>query len=169
MPSQVSTPQTIHARYVVPKIELGVPGRQARTMRGAISVVPGYSHPFEFVWGDLDGVPLNLLGLKAMLAVWAVDRFGGGITARPAEAEVLLRKPIEIVDPHAGLGSAMLSADDTKLLGLKAEDFGLSWSVTLYDDDNAFLCTVTESGATHGSIQVERTGIPDAQSLLGVT
>lgn len=121
----------------------------------------------EVIWGDYDGVPIGLRAFTPLLLMWAPNRFSDGEFSSEGSSRVALRKEVEVVDVHLGLGFCMLTGRDTEEVGRAERELGgLRWGVVLVGEDGEkFLCVVSDSGGTSGEVFVARAGVPPAEAM----
>jgi hypothetical protein len=175
MTSQYILPKTTvyNVEYNIPRVVVGVPGRQNRSGDGRLRITPGMTEPIEFIWGNFDGVPLNLGGFQVKLIFWTMENLGD--TARPSpdvqsfgpgHSKIVLTKKIELQDPHGGRGTVLIMGEETFALH-RQETHGLRWGLFLINDTgNIFPTQVTSSGARWGTVLFDRdSGIPSPELI----
>ena len=59
-----------NVEYDIPRVNLSLPGRQNRSGDGILRITPGMDEAFEFIFGNQDGVPLNLVPFKVKIVFW---------------------------------------------------------------------------------------------------
>jgi len=167
MPSQISTTSVYNVEYTIPRITLGVPGRQNRAATGRMKITAGATEPMEFIWGDYDGIPINLVGLIAKIVFWTTNRFEDMEFMSEQPSEVLFAKQVEIKDIDKGLGFVMLTHDDTIFLSNACKENDVRWGLFLQNaDGNVFPCIVSEGGNRWGTVVADHiASMPNFESI----
>lgn len=167
MPSQISTTSVYNVEYTIPRIVLGVPGRQNAAASGRLRITPGATEPIEFVWGDYDGIPINLIGLTAKLVFWRVDSFEDEEFMSDAPTTAIFAKPVEIKDIDKGLGFVLLTSGETHQLGRNAKESDVRWGLFLVNSDkDVFPCVVSEGGSRWGTVACDfASSLPDIEII----
>lgn len=159
--------------YDIPRISVGMPGKMNRAADGRLKITPGMTEPFQFIWGNMDGVPINLAGLRVKLVFWKsgrIQRDGSpnltshGLTV----GEVILQKAVDIQDPYAGDCIVVLNSDETMDLRQKSQESGsIRWGLFLINSDgDIFPASVTFNGSRYGSVNFDdESGMPLAEIL----
>lgn len=132
MTSQLSKNNTYNLEYTIPRIELGLPGRQDRSGTSRMRISPGMAEPMEFNWGNVDGVPLNVAGMSAKLVFWKSRTFDGtAYSSGDDMSEIVLTKILDVPDPHSGSGYTMLVGADTMKLWQASRITPIRWGMFL--------------------------------------
>lgn len=151
---QIST--SFNLSYDIPRILISAPGRQNRSGDGRLRITPGMTEPVEFVFGNHDGVKLNLVPFQIKLVFWrstVIDSNLSGI----GQSDVILAKVVPIDDPYSGKAMVILTGQDTQILGHSGSR-SLSWGVFLINANrDVFPCVVSSSGARSGQVLLDLT------------
>ena len=153
--------------YDIPRFLISSPGRQNRAGNGQMRITPGMTEPMDFVFGNQDGVALNLVPFTLKLVFWRnnnVDKELAGI----GNTEIILSKEVPVVDPYLGKATVVLSGDDTFRLGQSGAR-SCRWGVFMLNQNgDVFACSVTESGGRHGQANIDITsGLPHPELIRG--
>jgi hypothetical protein len=149
--------------YNIPRVQVQMPGKQNRLTDTVLRITPGMTEPFEFLFGNQDGVPLSLRGFSVKLIFWLKTALDDNAT-RMGQSEIVLAKKFDIPDPYARRAEVVLTDEDTLKLGL-ARSIGLRWSLFLINEEgDVFPLQVTRRGGRYGNVQLDLdSGIPPAE------
>jgi hypothetical protein len=158
---------TFNVSYDVPRVLLSAPGRQNRAGNGLLRITPGVTEPFEFIFGNHDGVKLNLMPFTIKLVFWRNENITDDI-ATLGQTEVILTKQAEVDDPYSARALVVLADWETLLLGQRGAR-SLRWAVYMCArDGSVYPCTVSSGGARYGTVQLDLTsGLPTAEMIRG--
>ncbi len=161
--NQIST--IFNVSYDVPRVLLSAPGRQNRAGNGLLRITPGMTEPVEFVFGNHDGVALNLVPFQIKLVFWRNENITDDIAAM-GQTEIILTKLAEVGDPYAAKALVLLTDTDTLKLGLNGAR-SLRWGVFMIArDGSVYACNVSSNGGRYGTVQLDTTsGIPTAEMI----
>lgn len=150
-------------QYNIPRPQVQLPGKQNRLTDTVLKITPGMTEPFEFLFGNQDGVPLSLRGFSVKLIFWSKSALDDNSTAM-GQSDIVLAKKFEVDDPYAKSVEIVLTDDDTLKLGL-ARSIGLRWSLFLINEEgDVFPLQVTRRGGRYGNVQLDLdSGIPPAE------
>ena len=162
MESQLTRNNTYNIEYNIPRINLGVPGRQNRSGDGSLRMTPGLAEPYVFLWGDSDGRALNLVSMTATLIFWTTDNFTEESKHMDeGHGELVLSKRVDITDPFKGESSVFLTGDETAKIGRAGKDGVLRWGMVLKNvDGDMFPIEVGYNGSRVGRVNFERMQLP---------
>jgi hypothetical protein len=154
----MGTASSFNVQYNIPKVNLSLPGRQHRGGNGEIRVTPGMTETFEFVFGNFDGIPLNLSGFTIRWLFWIdIEQYDNLPTTLAADG-IVLYKDVIVTDAFSGRTTVVLSEDDTFKIG-RSERGSVNWSMYMINGDGQiFPVQVSSSGSRTGSCRVERMG-----------
>jgi hypothetical protein len=158
----------VNVQYNIPRYLLGKPGKQNRACTGEMRVSPGITEPFEFVFMNSDGVAINLVGQKALVTFYFPQNQYDSLSAN-LNSNIVLAKYILIDDPYSGTGTLVLTDQETLTLARTGRST-LRWCVTLIDSQgNYYAQQITSSGERYGILHLDRSEIPTADILRGIT
>jgi hypothetical protein len=162
-------PTQILAQYNIPRFVVGQPGKQNRTCTGEMTITPGLTHPFEFVYSNSDGVPLNLSGFKMRLVFWYPQNHYELLPANFSD-NIVLAKDLMVEDSYCGTASVLLTDQETLKLGHGGRRT-LRFSIYMIDTEtgNTFGAQITSSGELWGVCHLDRSGLPIAEVIKGAT
>lgn len=173
MTSQYSIHKTTvyNVQYNIPRVNVGLPGRQNRAGDGRLRLTPGMAEAVEFVWGNIDGVPINLNGFTVKLIFWAPKTLGATEESPDlqtfgfGDGVIVVSKTLELQDPHAARGTVLITGEET--FRLFAAQTGISWGLYMINADNEVFATqVSVSGARAGQVVFDRSSnVPSAESI----
>lgn len=163
MDNRIST--TFNVSYDVPRIQLGMPGRQNRAGNGTMRITPGATEPVEFIFGNQDGVALNLVPFQIKLVFWRNNNLDSDLS-EIGHTNIVLSKTASIDDPYSGRVLVLLTDTDTMALGQNGAR-SLRWGVFMVaTDGSVFPVSVTSSGARFGTVHLDlNSGIPSAELI----
>ena len=153
-------------QYNIPRVQVQLPGRQNRLSDGNFRITPSITEPVLFIFGNHDGVPLNLLPFKLHFVVWSNNVLDGDITDL-AQSQVVLKKTLVVDDPYAGSVEMVLEEDDTIEIARQAGGNTLRWSIFMVNDQGrVFLSQVSSSGSRYGMVEVDLAGCPPIAEII---
>lgn len=142
-------------RYDIPRIQANMPGNPNRLASGILRISPGISEPVKFVFGNQDGIPLNLVGFSLKFVVWAIPSVSEN-SIGIEDSALILEKEIPIDDPHAGEVEMLLTKRETKIIGNDTIGENARWSLLLVNADKEVFPLQTQSnGDRHGTILID--------------
>lgn len=161
--NQISTVYNIS--YDVPRVLLSSPGRQNRASDGIFRITPGMTEPFEFVFGNQDGMAINLVPFTIKLVFWRYIEITDNL-AGMGNSEIILSKTAEVGDPYSARATIVLLDTETAKLGLNGAR-QLRWGVFMVGSDNTvYPCNVSSSGGRWGTVNLDLTsGTPTAEII----
>ncbi len=159
-------PTNLNVQYNIPRVQVQLPGRQNRLMDTVLSINPSMTEPIIFIFGNQDGVPLNMLPFKVHFVVWA-HRPIESDTISMGQSDMILNKRILVQDPYAAQLEMLLSEEETILLGNRASGTELRWSLFMINsDDEVFPTQVSPHGGRFGTLHVDLAGnLPIAELI----
>ena len=152
-----------NVEYNIPRANITLPGRQNRAGDGVLRITPGVDEPLEFVFGNQDGVPLNLVPFKIKMIFWVMEDLDYEEMV-PGQSEIVLAHEINTIEPYAGRAFTILSADDTLKLASESTSF-IRWSLyMLNEDEQVFPIEVNRNGGRYGTLRMDfGSGMPIAE------
>lgn len=155
-----------NVEFNIPRVNLSLPGRQNRSNDGIIKITPGLDEVYEFWFGNMDGVPINLLPFKVKLVFWQnLDMDIDELTV--GQSEVVFAKEIKVTQPYEGKVLCLFTNEDTLNIG-KRNSRGLRWSLFMINEEgNVFPAQVGRNGERYGTVQLDlQGGLPIAEVIL---
>ena len=141
-------------QYDIPLYNISYPGRQNRSGNGFMRITPGMTEPMEFVFGNVDGVVINLANFEIRFLVWNHKRNDLN-SLEVSLSDLILNKKMDSVEPSSGRAVLLLTGDDTIRLSAEGQNT-LRWSVVLINtDDQVFPMQITQSGNRFGSLHLD--------------
>ena len=161
----MSNRQIYNVEYNIPRVNLQLPGRQNRTGDGVIRITPGMTEPFEFVFGNHDGVPVNLVPFRMKLVFWVIQD-EEELSLVPGQSKIVLAKETEIVQPYTGRVVFLLESEDTLQIAEEQTSF-VRWSAFMINEDGqVFPAEVNRNGGRVGTVRMDfASGIPIAEVI----
>jgi hypothetical protein len=161
--NQIST--VYNLSYDVPRVLLSSPGRQNRASDGQLRITPGMTEPFEFVFGNQDGMAINLVPFTIKMVFWKTNTITEGL-AGLGQTEIILAKTAEVGDPYSARAMIVLLDTETVKLGLQGAR-QLRWGVFMIGtDQTVYPCNVSSSGGRYGTVSLDLTsGTPTAEII----
>jgi hypothetical protein len=159
-------PIPIIVQYNIPRYVIGKPGRQNHACTGEMSIVPGLTHPFEFIYTNTDGVPINLTNFTLRLSFWFNNTQYELLPAN-LQGNLVFTKDLTIDDPYTGRAWTLLTCDDTLTICQLGRP-SLYWSIYLIDDENpdhVFATQITSAGEPYGICHIQRSGMPSGEMV----
>jgi hypothetical protein len=142
----------------IPRIPVDAKGRQGRAATGSITITPGMAEAMEFVWGDMDGLPISFVGAKVVLVFWTnqYDKETHELEDNRL-SDVVVLKRISPDDPYASTTTFTLTPGDTFKIGQAATNgTGVSWGIYLETTDGNWPAAVKTDGSRAGSVIIDR-------------
>lgn len=160
-----------NVQYNIPRFQVQLPGRQNRLTDGELRISPGMTEPIQFVFGNQDGVLLNLVPFRIQFVVWETDILSTKVLAGMGQSNVLINKLLLVTDPYSAEVEMILEERDTILLGNHAAGQALRWSLFLINqDDQVFPMQVSTYGGRYGTISIDLAGmLPVAELIRSAT
>lgn len=159
----------ILVQYNVPRFIIGKPGKQNHACTGDMSITPGVAFPFDFVWSNNDGVPINLSHFQLTIVFWHRN---SQYELLPANilGNCILAKDLIVDDPYAGTAALFLTDQDTLRIGA-SQHGSVRWSLYMIDQDadNTFAAQITSEGGLYGICHVNYTDMPTAEIVRGLS
>jgi len=154
-----------NVEYNIPRVNISLPGRQNRTNDSELRFTPGMTEVVEFVFGNHDGVPVNLLPFKLKWVFWKMNTMDID-TLDVSQSEIILSKKIDVIDPYAGKVVAILEDDETLKLGQEGIR-GVRWSVFMINEEGqVFPAQVNRNGDRWATAVLDvDSGIPIAEII----
>lgn len=161
----MSNRQIYNVEYNIPRVNIQLPGRQNRSGDGVLRITPGMDEPFEFVFGNHDGVPVNLIPFKIKLVFW-IKQAEEEIDLRVGQSKIILSREIELTQPYTGRVVTLLTSEDTLRL-VEEQTSLLRWNLFMINEQgNVFPCEVARGGSREGTVNVDlNSGIPIADLI----
>src|SRR3954466_5818374 len=139
-------PLPILVQYNIPRYIIGKPGKQNRACTGEMSITPGLAAPFEFIYANTDGVPINLAGFTLRLVFWFQQK---DYDLLPANLDngIVMAVDLLVEDPYAGTCGLLLTDQQTLALSALGRS-SLRWSIYMIDSisGNTFATQITSQG-----------------------
>lgn len=150
----MSNRQIYNVEYNIPRVNLQFPGRQNRCNDGVLRFTPGMDEVIEFIFGNQDGVPLNLLPFKIKIAFWKVRDLEQTQMA-PGQSEVIFAKEIEVPNPYSGTAVVLFTNQETLELSRHGIT-NLRWSLFMINEEgNVFPAQVDRNGGRYGTLLID--------------
>lgn len=144
-----------NVQYNIPRVQVQLPGRQNRLSNSTFRVTPSMTEPVIFVFGNQDGVPLNLLPFSVRFVVWSHQIVGDDHVGL-GQADVLINKRILVQDPYSGSLEMVLTEEETLTLGHHAAGRILKWSLFMINEEGeVFPTQVSNTGSRFGTVSVD--------------
>jgi hypothetical protein len=159
----------ILVQYNIPRYVIGKPGKQNHACTGEMTIMPGLAVPFEFIYSNNDGVPINLTDFTLRLVFWFPQQNYELLPAN-LNTNVVLVKDLIIEDPYTGTAGVLLDDQETLTIGAGGRG-SLRWSIYMIDtlSGNTFGTQITAIGGLYGICHIERTDMPNAETIKGST
>ncbi len=154
-----------NVEYNIPRVNISFPGRQNRTNDGELRFTPGMTEIVEFVWGNHDGVPINLLPFQVKFVAWKMLTMDHD-ELDVSQSEVILSKTVSVSDPYSGKVVLILEDDETLKLGQEGGR-GVRWSLFMINEDGqVFPAQVNRNGDRWAAVVLDiESGIPVAEII----
>jgi len=158
---------SLNVQYNIPRYNISLPGKQNRGATGNMRITPGMTEVIEFVYGNVDGVPISLVGFTLRLVFWYPNTDYTHLTADSAQ-NVLLVKNVEVKAPYEGKCLVVLSGDDTETLN-RIGRRSLRWTIFIINEDGqVFPTQITAAGERYGIAHIEDSGMPPMEIIKGL-
>jgi hypothetical protein len=157
-------------QYNIPRYIIGKPGKQNRACTGEIRITPGIAEPFEFIVANSDGVPINLTDFTLRLVFWFPQNQYELLPANLGN-NIILAKDLIVEDPYTGTAGALLTDQETLVIGSGGRG-NVRWSIYFIDTNepnNTFAAQITSQGERYGICHLDRSEVPNAETIKGVT
>ena len=157
-----------NVEYQIPRVNLSLPGRQNRSGDGCLRITPGMDEAIEFVFGNQDGVPINLLPFRVKLVFWVKQDMDIDEMV-PNQTKVIFTHEMEIQQPYNGRVFCLLTAEDTMQLSKESTSL-VRWSLFMINEQgNVFPAEVNRNGGRAGTVRMDfAEGIPMAEIIKTV-
>jgi hypothetical protein len=154
-----------NVEYNIPRVNLSLPGRQNRSGDGVIRITPGMDEPFEFMFGNQDGVPINLLPFQIKIVFWVKQDMDIDDMV-PGQSKILFAQTVEIAEPYTGRVFCLIPAVDTMKIAEESTSF-VRWSLFMLNEEgNVFPAEVNRNGGRAGTVRMDfNSGIPIAEMI----
>ncbi len=154
-----------NVEYNIPRVNLSLPGRQNRTNETELRFTPGMTETVEFVFGNQDGVAINLLPFQLKWVFWRMNTMDID-TLDVAQSEIILAKPIEVPDPYIGKVFGILESEETLKLGQEGIR-QVRWSIFMINKEGqVFPTQVSSKGNRYATALLDiNSGIPIAEII----
>ena len=154
-----------NVEYDIPRVNLSLPGRQNRSGDGSIRITPGMDEAFEFVFGNQDGVPINLLPFKVKIVFWVKQDMDIDEMV-PGQTKIVLAREFAVDSPYTGRVFGLLTADDT-MDRAREQTSLVRWSMFMINEaGNVFPAEVNRNGTREGTVRMDfASGIPTAEMI----
>lgn len=161
-----------NVEYNIPRVNLSLPGRQNRSGDGILKITAGMDEPIEFIFGNQDGVPINLLPFtsegKVKLVFWTMET-QEELGQTPGQQKIIFSKELDVSQPHSGRIVCLLTADDTLRLS-QEQTSAVRWGLFMINEDgNVFAAEVNRNRKRYGTVHMDfDSGIPVAEIIRSV-
>lgn len=154
-----------NVEYNIPRVNLSLPGRQNRGSTNLLRFTPGMDEVVEFNFGNMDGVPINLVPFSIKFVVWRRDSldvpdFSVG------QSDIVFFKRADVFDPYKGKVIMVFSNQDTLQLAEEGTS-GLRWSLFMINEEgNVFPAQIQTNGKRYGQLMLDmESGTPIAEII----
>ena len=154
-----------NVQYNIPRVNLSLPGRQNRTNETELRFTPGMTEVVEFVFGNQDGVAINLLPFQLKWVFWKMNTMDID-TLDVAQSEIILSKVVDVKDPYSGKVVGILEDHETLKLGQEGIR-QIRWSIFMINEEGqVFPAEVNSTGARYATALLDvNSGIPIAEII----
>lgn len=154
-----------NVQYNIPRVNLSLPGRQNRTNETELRFTPGMTEVVEFVFGNQDGVAINLLPFQLKWVFWKMNTMDID-TLDVAQSEIILSKEIDVHNPYDGKVVGILEDSETLKLGQEGIR-QVRWSIFMINEEGqVFPAEVNSTGARYATAVLDvNSGIPIAEII----
>ena len=154
-----------NVQYNIPRVMVSFPGRQNRLMEGELRITPGLTEVVEFLFGNQDGIPLNLVPFKVKIVFWTRNDLDRNKLSL-GRSEIVLSKEIQVDDPYAGVVTMILEDSETLTLGHEGAG-SLRWSLFMINEEGqVFPAQVSRTGGRFGTVLIDLdSGIPVSELI----
>lgn len=158
----------VNVQYNVPRYVLATPGKQNRACTGFMRMTPGVTEAYEFVYVNTDGVPINLNGFTLRIVFWfpqpEYELLGSNI-----QSNIALAKDLTINSPYEGVCTLVLTDQETLTIARNGRT-SLRWSIYMIGaNGEVFPTQITANGERYGSLDIDRSEIPNAETIKGLS
>jgi hypothetical protein len=163
----MSNREIYNVEFNIPRVNLQLPGRQNRTNDGILRFTPGMDEVIEFIFGNQDGVPLNLVPFRIKIVFWKV-RDIEQTRLVTGQSEVIFAKEVEVVDPYSGSVVVLFTNEET----IKISNEGITnlrWGLFMINEQGeVFPAQVDRNGGRYGTLLIDvDSQIPVAEIIKG--
>jgi len=154
-----------NVEYDIPRVNLSLPGRQNLSGDGVIRITPGMDEAFEFVFGNQDGVPVNLVPFKVKIVFWVKQDMDIDDLV-PGQTKIVFGKELEVQFPYTGRVFGLLTADETTAIAREQTSL-VRWNAFMINEaGNVFPAEVNRNGTREGTVRMDfASGIPTAEMI----
>jgi hypothetical protein len=120
---------------------------------------------FEFIFGNQDGVPINLVPFRVKLVFWVKQDMDIDEMV-PGQSKIVLSHEINVAEPYTGRVFGLLTADDTTAIAREQTSL-VRWSAFMINEaGNVFPAEVNRNGSREGTVRMDfASGIPTAEMI----
>lgn len=145
--------------YDIPRVVVAAPGRQNRGRSSEFKITPGMTEPVEIVFGNQDGVPINLVPFQIRLAFWKIQRLDTS-TLSVGQSDMILVKTLLVQEPYSGRAVVVLTSEDTMHLAQNGAR-SLRWGVFLINAQGDVFPMQIAGSNRYGTVHIDvESGIP---------
>ena len=154
-----------NVEFDIPRVNLSLPGRQNRSGDGCIRITPGMDEAFEFIFGNQDGVPINLVPFKVKLIFWVKQDMDIDEMV-PGQSKIVLAHEMKVEMPYTGRVFGLLTSDQTTKIAGEQTSL-VRWSIFMLNEaGNVFPAEVNRNGSRAGTVRMDfGSGIPTAEMV----
>jgi len=154
-----------NVEFNIPRVNITLPGRQNRSNDGILRITPGMDEVYEFVFGNMDGVPINLLPFKVKIVFWSRENLEID-HMQPGGSKILFAKEIPVTDPYKGRIVCLFTNQDTLKIASESGT-GLRWGLFMINEEgNVFPAQVDRNGGRNGTVMLNLDiGMPTAEVI----
>lgn len=155
----------INIQYNTPKVNVSFPGSPHRIASAKLSLYPGMTEAISISIGNKDGVPINMVGFRAKIVFWKVNRTDT-YDLTVGQSDIVLEKMIDIHDPHTGDCEVVLNTHDTIKLG-RTNRTSLRWGIFLINEQgDVFPMQLQPNGTKYETAHINiESGMPFAEHI----
>ena len=148
----------LNVQYNIPRVQVQLPARQNRLTDGDMRISPSMTEPFKFIFGNQDGVPLNLLAFQVHFVVWDTCTLSSEVLSM-GQSDVIINKRLLVQDPYAAELEMILTESDTMTLANHSPGSHLRWSLFMINETGeVFPAQVSRNGGRYGTLCVDLAG-----------
>lgn len=158
-----------NVEYNIPVVNLSLPGRQNRSGDGVLKITPGIDEVFEFVFGNQDGVPINLLpftdGGKVKIVFWTMET-QEDLEQVPGQQKIVFSRELDVLNPHTGRVTYVMTSEETLRLA-EPQTGAIRWGLFMINESgNVFAAEVDRNRNRYGTVHLDfSSGIPIAEII----
>jgi len=163
----MSNREIYNVEFNIPRVNLQLPGRQNRVNDGILRFTPGMDEVIEFIFGNQDGIPLNLVPFRIKIVFWKVrDIEQTRLVA--GQNEVIFAKEVEVVDPYSGSVVVLFTNEETIKISREGIT-NLRWGLFMINEQGeVFPAQVDRNGGRYGTLLIDvDSQIPVAEIIKG--